>query len=134
MVQYLPSLEKGKRYLLSAETLPQVKNVGKKWAKIVIRQADKKNVTINYTGKNIDLGSSGLQKLNTVFTPAPNAASFQVYIQSSGLEKSDQITIDNITLDIAPALKADQSNFVQNGSFEHHAYEAACNLYKKEVE
>ncbi len=120
MVQYLPSLEKGKRYLLSAEALPQVKNVGKKWAKIVIRQADKKNVTINYTGKNIDLGSSGLQKLNTVFTPAPNAASFQVYIQSSGLEKSDLITIDNITLDIAPELKADQGNFVQNGSFEHH--------------
>ena len=120
MVQYLPELKKGKNYLLSAEALPQIKKIGKKWAKIVIRQADKKNVTINYTGKDIDLRSGTQQKLNTVFTPAENAVSFQIYIQSSGLEKDDLITVDNISLDIAPELKQNQQNLVQNGNFEYH--------------
>ena len=58
MVQYLPKLEKGKKYLLTAEALPQIKNVGNKWAKIVIRQANKKNVTISYIGSSVDLRTS----------------------------------------------------------------------------
>ena len=31
MVQYLPELKKGKNYLLSADALPQIKKIGKKW-------------------------------------------------------------------------------------------------------
>ncbi|MBR2720843.1 MAG: carbohydrate binding domain-containing protein [Lentisphaeria bacterium] len=122
MVQYLPKLEKGKKYLLTAEALPQIKSVGNKWAKIVIRQADKKGVTINYTGSSVDLRNSKLQKLQTVFTPAANAVLFQVYIQTSAFEKSDLLTIDNLSLDIAPELKKDQQNLVQNGNFEHHDF------------
>lgn len=119
MVQNLPKLEAGRSYLLSAKVLPQIKSPDGKWARIAVRQVDLQNKTISYIGKNVDFSNAAPQTLYTIFTPNPKAATFQLYIQTSGLEADDLLTVDDIALDLAPELKQDPGNLVRNGDFEY---------------
>ncbi len=123
LIQDVPQqLVPGKRYLLSAEALSNVKNAAKKQGSIQIRAIDKNGKSIKYYGVNLTLDNS-LKKYNYIYTPPANAASHQIYISHGNFENDDFIEVDNVSLTDAPEIAKEDGNMIVNGNFEYFELE-----------
>lgn len=126
MLQDLPKLDKNKEYVLSARIRAGLKDIKNKKVEVSVRQANAEGRTINYISVTANLSDDSWQYLEKIFKPSPQAASFQLYVVVSGLDKDDLAAVDSIVLrlnedsaapfDASAAVNAPTRTISENGT------------------
>ncbi|MBQ7208305.1 MAG: carbohydrate binding domain-containing protein [Lentisphaeria bacterium] len=98
MIQDIPILDPEKEYVLSARIRAGLKETKGKKVEVSLRQISASGGTIRYTGIKADLSDDSWKYQEKVFKPSRLAASFQLYVIVSGLEKGDLAAVDEIKL------------------------------------
>ncbi len=96
--QALPKVKKGQSYVLSAKYLCNIAVPGRKVVRIQIREVAPNGSTVKYSGGAINLHKSDFADYSYTFTPSDKAASWTLYISTTGLEREDSVIIDDVKL------------------------------------
>ena len=97
VVQDLPALEKGKKYVLSFSAKANMTAAPKKLFGVWVREVNDKGRTVRYIGDKITSGSDW-KDYSREFTPAANAAKAILLISSENMADTDEGFADNIKL------------------------------------
>ena len=119
LVQTLPELKQGTRYLLRFRVRSYIADATGKKLSVNFRQVNAAGGSINYVGVNADLTAKEWRNYLYVLTPHKDSVKHQLYVTTSNLTASDVVEIDDISVMIAPPLQRDGNNLVLNGDFEY---------------
>lgn len=98
LIQTLPQLNSGKKYLLKAKFKAGLTDTAKKAVAVSVRESDYDNITVVYDAVNADLSNSEWKEYSLVFIPRVEADKFQLYIHSSRLADGDRVLVDDISV------------------------------------
>ena len=100
LVQPLPPLKPDGTYVLSARVRAGLANIKDKSFQINLREANAQGNSLQYVGFSVNLSDDVWKYYEKTIKPHKNAAQWQVYITSSGLDAEDEVLVDNVRFEL----------------------------------